>query len=260
MFILSATTHSAALLAALSTSAGRGHSSRIEVWGIEENRGAEPNREEKTRNSFRIVCPLKVNITLQSCCNLYSSCNDCGLRTANCDSSCSCNCHCDFRFHCASAAALEGTFWQRQSTIFIASCTWQARATICLCPPFLQSLLIYVGRERGRRGCAGSAHTFNSFLWPLTLTFMALGARWEAFAYNSPIILTQCASKTLFRLDLDTSVQRRRHQRMTALAKARKRREQKRERERGRGSRAGTLLIRRVLPCTVRKVNNDKAL
>lgn len=181
------------------------------------------------------------------------------LRTADCDSSCSCNCHCDFRFHCASAAALEGTFWQRQSTIFIASCTWQARATICLCPPppFLQSLLIYVGRERGRRGCAGSAHTFNSFLWPLTLTFMALGARWEAFAYNSPIILTQCASKTLFRLDLDTSVDSAKEATPTHDCAGQSKKE---KRTKERGSRAGTLLIRRVLLCTVRKVNNDKAL
>lgn len=86
---------------------------------------------------------------------------------------------------------------------------------------------------------------------------MAFGARWEAFAYNSPIILTQCPSKTLFRLDLDTSVDSAKEATPTHDCAGQS---QQKRRERERESKAGTLLIRRVLLCTVRKVNNDKAL
>lgn len=76
MFILSATTHSAALLAALSAAASRvteitkttaepkPAAMGDGMTGCRSGTNMVHTGSEQTRNSFRIVCPLKVNITL----------------------------------------------------------------------------------------------------------------------------------------------------------------------------------------------------
>lgn len=113
MFILSATTHSAALLAALSAEPSRVTKITKTTAGLKPAAAGE-KRTRKTRNSFRIVCPLKVNITLQKLLQLVQLCN------CNCCSDCNCDGDCNFQFQFRFWLA---TFWQRQSTIFIASCT-----------------------------------------------------------------------------------------------------------------------------------------